>query len=147
VVLRAGFAAVSWVGAGLFTPLLARMLTLSTLDRDQSIAASSPSQLSNLVCKRSQTPAACQSRSRRQQVVPLPQPNSCGKSRQGHPVRRTKTMPPRAARSGILGRPPFGFGGSCGNKVSMASQRSSGTRGWLMARKHQADPSGFATRS
>jgi len=97
VVLRACLAAVDRVRPRLLTPLFARTLTLSTLARDQSIAASSPSQLSSLVCNRSQTPASCQSRSRRQHVVPLPQPSSFGRCRQGQPVRSTKMMPPRAA--------------------------------------------------
>ena len=62
VVLRSELTAVDRVRSRLLTPLFARTLTLSTLDRDQSIAASSPSQLSSLVCNRFQTPASCQSR-------------------------------------------------------------------------------------
>ena len=89
VVLGARLAAIGRVGAGLLTPLFARTLRESTLDRDQSMAASSPNQLRRVSCRRCQTPAACQSRSRRQQVVPLPQPSSLGNSRHGHPVRRT----------------------------------------------------------
>jgi hypothetical protein len=121
VVLGAGLTAVNGVRASLFAPLLARTLSESTLALDQSIAASSPSQLSSLESNFSQTPASCQSCSRRQQVVSLPQPNSFGSSRQGQPVRCTKTMPPRAARSGTRGRPPFGFGGSLGCRRSIAS--------------------------
>jgi hypothetical protein len=128
VVLGAGFAAVHRVGSRLRAPLFARTLMLSRLARLQSMAASSPSQLSNVSCSRCQTPAACQSRSRRQHVAPLPQPSSFGSSRHGQPERRTKTMPPRAARSGIRGRPPCGFGGCSGSSGSMASQRTSGTR-------------------
>jgi hypothetical protein len=56
-----------------------------------------------------QTPASFQSRSRRQQVMPLPQPISCGSISQGMPLLRTKSMPVRAARSGTGGRPPFGL--------------------------------------
>jgi hypothetical protein len=147
VVLGTGLATVGRVRPALLAPLLARTLRLSRLARLQSIAASSPSQLRTLACKRSQTPATCQSLSRRQHVAPLPQPSSFGSSRQGHPVRRTKTMPPRAARSGTRGRPPLGLGGSFGKRGSMASQRSSGTRGSLMMPKHRSPPSGFATRS
>jgi hypothetical protein len=127
VVLGAGLAAVNRVGAGLLTPLFARTLTLSTLALDQAMLASSPSQFRSVSCKRCQTPASCQSRRRRQQVEPLPQPSSLGNNRQGQPVRRTKTMPARAARSGIRGRPPLSFAGSSGSKGSIASHRSVGT--------------------
>ncbi len=57
----------------------------------------------------SQTPATCQSRSRRQQVMPLPQPIFCGKSSHGMPLFNTNRMPANVARSGTRGRPPFGF--------------------------------------
>jgi hypothetical protein len=134
VVLGARLPSVHGVRPGLLAPFLARTLRLSTLARDQSMAAPSPSQLSNLVCNRSQTPAACQSWRRRQQVVPLPQPSSFGNSRQGHPVRKTKMIPPSTARLGARGRPPFRFDGSCGSNGSIAFQRSSGTRGSLIAR-------------
>jgi hypothetical protein len=107
---------------------LARTLRLSMLARDQSMARSAPSQLRIWRCSAAHTPAACQSRSLRQQVGPLPQPNSFGNSRQGVPVRRTKMIPPKAARSGMRGRPPLGFGCSLGRRGSMASHRSSGTR-------------------
>ncbi len=43
-----------------------------------------------------QTPASFQSWSRRQQVMPQPQPISAGRSSQGMPVLRTKRMPVRA---------------------------------------------------
>jgi hypothetical protein len=147
VVRGARLAAVGRVGAGLLAPLLARTLRLSRLARLQAMAASSPSQLSSRACSFSQTPAPSQSRRRRQQVHPLPQPSSLGNSRQGQPVRSTKTMPPRAARSGTRGRPPLGLGGSVGSSGSMASQRSSGTSGSLIAGAQYATPNGFATRS
>ena len=35
-----------------------------------------------------QTPSACQSRRRRQHVIPLPHPNSCGRYSHGHPLPR-----------------------------------------------------------
>jgi hypothetical protein len=62
--------------------------------RVQSIARSSPNQLRIWRCSAAHTPAACQSRSLRQHVGPLPQPNSFGSNRQGVPVRRTKMMRP-----------------------------------------------------
>ena len=147
VVLGARLAPVDRVRAGLLAPLLARTLRLSRLARPQSMAASSPNQFSSVSCSRCQTPACCQSRSRRQQVVPLPQPSSLASNRQGQPVRRTKMMPPRAARSGSRGRPPFGLGGSWGSRGPMPSQRSSGTRDVAFMVCHHATLLGFATRS
>ena len=47
-VFGAGLAAIDRVRSRLFAPLLARTLRLSTLARDQSMAASSPSQLSSV---------------------------------------------------------------------------------------------------
>jgi hypothetical protein len=143
VVFGAELAAVDRVRPRLFAPLFARTLKLSRLDRLQSMAASSPSQLRSLSCSRCQTPACCQSRSRRQHVVPLPQPSSVGKSRHGQPVRRTKTMPPSAARFGTRGRPPFGFGGSFGSRGSMASQSASGTSIDAFMGRHHASPLRF----
>jgi hypothetical protein len=122
---------------------LARTLKESALARVQSTAASSPSQFRSVSCSRRQTPAFCQSRKRRQQVAPLPHPSSLGNSRHGHPVRRTKTMPPRAAQSGIRGRPPCGFGDCSGSSGSMASQRSSGTRFEVFIDRHHATPLRF----
>jgi hypothetical protein len=143
MVLGAGLAAVNRVRPGSLAPLLARTLKESTLARLQSMAASSPSQLSSLSCSRCQTPASCQSRKRRQQVVPLPQPSSFGKSRHGQPVRNAKTMPQRAARSGTRGRPPLGFGGSLGSRGATASQSSSGTSRETFMTRHHASPLRF----
>jgi hypothetical protein len=143
VVFGAGLASVSRVGTDLLAPLFARTLKLSTLARDQSMAASSPSQFKSRSCSFCQTPASCQSRSRRQQVVPLPHPSSFGNKRHGQPVRSTKTMPPRAARSQTRGRPPLGFGGSFGSRDSMASHSSSGTRDEAFMAYHHATPLRF----
>jgi hypothetical protein len=81
---------------------------------------------------RSQTPSACQSRNRRQQVMPDPQPSSGGSISQGMPLLRTKTIPVRQARSGTLGRPPLGFGFSFGSSGSTIVHNSSLTSGLLM---------------
>jgi hypothetical protein len=138
VELGARFAPVNRVRPGLLTPLLARTLKLSRLARLQSMAASSPNQFSTVWCNRCQTSASCQSRNRRQQVVPLPQSSSFGNKRHGHPVRRTKMIPPRAVRSGTRGRPRFGLGCSWGSRGSMASQRSSGTKDVAFMAGHHA---------
>src|SRR5687768_129818 len=52
-------------------------------------------------------------------------------------------MPPRAARSGMRGRPPLGLGGSCGSGGSIASQRSSGARVAAFMARHHATPPRF----
>ena len=79
-----------------------------------------------------QTPACCQSRSRRQQVIPQPQPISCGSISQGMPLLSTKRMPVSAARSSTGGRPPFGRGGRGGSRGLKRDQRASETRGAAM---------------
>ena len=128
--LRARFAAIRWIRTDLFgrtAPPLAGVMALSTLARDQSIWSASPSRSSRARCKPCQTPAACQSRSRRQQVMPQPQPSSAGRYSHGMPVLSTNRMPVRAARSETRGRPPLALGGSGGNSGSTMAHSSSGT--------------------
>jgi len=69
-------------------------------------------------CIRSQTASCCQSRRRRQQVIPDPQPSSFGNICHGIPLRSTTRMPVTPARSGTGGRPPFGRGGEGGRSGS-----------------------------
>jgi hypothetical protein len=76
VVLGARSAAIDERGACLGAPPLARTCELSTTARDQSSAPASCSSSRSTWCRRSQTPASFQSRSRRQQVIPDPQPIS-----------------------------------------------------------------------
>ena len=73
----------------------ARRLAESRLARDQSICPFCPSSCCRALRTRSQTPACCQSRRRRQQVIPEPHPISRGRSSQGIPVLRTNTIPVR----------------------------------------------------
>ena len=89
---------------------------------------------------RSQTPASCQSRSRRQQVIPEPQPISWGSISQGMPVFSTKMMPVKAARSGTRGRPPLGLGGSGGSSGATRAHSSSLTRVWPCPRSTMPAP-------
>jgi len=56
------------------------------------------SSASSASCSCCQTPASCQSRSRRQQVIPDPKPSSCGRNSQGIPVYSTNKMPARTLR-------------------------------------------------
>jgi hypothetical protein len=93
-----------------------------------------PKRSSSTWRSRGQTPAASQSRRRRQHVIPLPQPISCGNISHGIPVRSTNKMPVSAARFATRGRPPFGLGGSTGSSGSMISHRSSVSNGFAMLR-------------
>jgi hypothetical protein len=81
----------------------------------------------------SHTPASCQSRSRRQHVMPDPHPNSCGRSSQGIPVFSTNTIPVSALRSSSGGRPPLGRGGRFGSSGSTRAHNLSDTSGLAIA--------------
>jgi len=130
--LRSRLAAIGWVRADRFAPFFAATEALSSAARLKSTPLRRPRRSSSTRWSFSRTPARCQSRSLRQQVMPEPQPISAGKSSHGVPERSTNRMPVRAARSLIRGRPPFGLGGSAGMSGSITAQRRSGTRGWLM---------------
>ena len=149
VALGAWLAAVGWIGPRLFTPLFAGMLALSSAARLQSMALACPNRSSRTWCRRSQTPACCQSRRRRQHVIPEPQPISAGSISQGMPLLSTNRMPVSAARWEIGGRPPFGFGRSGGINGAIRVHRSSDTRGAAMHRQHAVTSTvpGFVRRS
>lgn len=132
MVLRARFAFVRRVGTSFVAPLFAATVAESTDARLQSICPARPSFSKSMRCRRSQTPALCHSWSRRQQVMPLPQPISLGSISQGMPLRRTKRMPVNAARSGTRGRPPFGFGFSGGNRGATCSHNLSSSIGRIL---------------
>ena len=127
--LRALFAAIRWILPGFFAPPGAATEAASTQARLQSMRSASPSWSRRTWWSPSQTPAFCQSRSRRQQVIPEPHPISGGSISQGVPVISTNRMPVKAARSGIRGRPPFGQGFCVGSKGSITAHSSSETIG------------------
>ncbi len=130
--LRARFAPVRRIRAGRFAPPFAATLAESSDARDQSSFSASARRWSRVWWRRSQTPAYCQSRSRRQQVIPLPHPSSCGNSSQLIPLLSTNKMPVNTARSLMRGRPPRGFGRSAGRSGSTTAHSSSLTSGLLM---------------
>ncbi len=132
VLLRPRLPAISWIRPGFGPPFLARKLAESRLARLQSIRSAAPRRSSRTVCSRCQTLARCQSRSRRQQVIPDPQPISRGRYSHGTPVFSTKMNPVRAARSGTRGRPPLGLGGSLGSSGAMIVHSSSVTNCFAM---------------
>jgi hypothetical protein len=117
--LCALFAAICWIFPGFFAPPGEGTDEASIEARLQSIRSARPNRSNKTWWRRSQIPASCQSRRRRQQVIPLPQPISWGSISQGMPLRSTKRMPVKAARSGTRGRPPLGFGISGGNSGAM----------------------------
>lgn len=131
VVFRARFATIRRVGARFGPPKTARTDAESTTARDQSIWSASRRRSSSTCITLSHTPAFCQSRRRRQQVMPLPHPISCGRYSQGMPVLRTNRMPVNACRWPIGFRPGWrkrrGFGG--GNSGSIISHNASSKTG------------------
>ena len=126
---RLGF--IRGIRPGFGPPFRARTGELSTTARDQSIWSAPRSLASKISWSRCQTPAACQSRRRRQQVMPLPQPISWGKSSQPIPVFKTNMTPVSACRLSIGLRPGYrnrrGFGaGSSGSMIVHNSSSRSG---------------------
>ena len=130
--LRARFATIRRIRPGCFAPLLAATLAESSEARDQSSLSASARRWSSSWCKRSQTPTWCQSRNRRQHVIPLPQPSSCGSISQAIPLLSTNKIPVNTARSLMRGRPPLGLGGSVGSSGATTAHNSSLTSGLLM---------------
>jgi len=99
MVFRAVFSAVHGAWSRFFPRIWARTDVESMTARDQSILCWACSLFKRTSCRRFHTPALFQSRSRRQQLIPLPQPISCGRYSQGIPVRKTYRMPVSAHRS------------------------------------------------
>jgi hypothetical protein len=106
MMLRTALSPIYWIWACFFPPCIARTEAESTTARDQSILSAALSLSSSTWCNRRHTPATFQSRSRRQQVIPQPQPISCGRYSHGIPVFSTNTMPASTLRSSTGGRPP-----------------------------------------
>lgn len=107
MVLTAVFASICGVWAGFLPPKTARTDAESTTAREKSILSAFLNLLSKVWCILSQTPAFCQSRSLRQQVIPEPQPISFGKCSQPMPVLNTNSIPVKTARSAIALRPGY----------------------------------------
>jgi len=99
VVLRTGTTAIGWVRSRFFPAPRARIEELSATARDRSSRSAPRSFDSSTWCRRSHTLARCHASSRRQQVLPEPQPISLGNICHGIPERRTNRIPVSAARS------------------------------------------------
>ncbi len=126
VMLAPRLATVRGIGTRFLPPKTARTEELSTTARDQSIALAPRKAERSAAWTCAQTPSFCQSRRRRQQVIPLPYPSSWGRSSQGMPVRKTNSIPISTLRLGIGGRPLLRTGLSGGSKGSNRSHISSG---------------------
>ncbi len=130
VVLRARAGPIDGRGSDVVPPLSARTCDPSTEQSSRSSRLARRSSVDRAVCRRGQTPASVQSRSRRQAVTPEQPTASTGTSRHATPVRSTYMTPVSATRSGTRSRPGWrwhrsGAGGSSG---ATRSHRSSGTR-------------------
>ncbi|GAX56576.1 hypothetical protein SO3561_08144 [Streptomyces olivochromogenes] len=95
-------------------------LDQSSLSFDRSLSSSS-------TCNWPQTLASFQAASRRQQVIPEPKPNSCGRYSRWMPVCSTNRIPHSACRSGTQGLPSTSFGPGAGSNGSMSDHGSSDT--------------------
>jgi len=105
VVFRARLTAIGWVRSSFFPPRSARREPLSTTAQLKSRRPRRRNSASSTSCSCCHTPARCQATSRRQQVLPDPQPISRGNICHGNPACSTKRMPVNAARSETRGRP------------------------------------------
>ena len=105
VMLGARLAAIGWVRSSFFPPRTARTDALSTTVHRWSRRPRRRSSASSASCSRCQTPVRCHRTSRRQQVLPDPQPICRGSICHGMPERSTNKIPVRMARSGIGVRP------------------------------------------
>ncbi|KGV48945.1 hypothetical protein X900_3397 [Burkholderia pseudomallei BDU 2] len=128
VVLGTGSRSIGRVWPSFWPAPTARIDDESTAAREKSIWSAARSFASSSSCRRSHTPAACQSRSRRQHVTPEPQPISAGRSRQRSPVLRTNKMPVSAARFETGRRPGFfsrrSLGGGSNGSISIHNSSS-----------------------
>jgi hypothetical protein len=134
MMLAACLASIGGIRTRFFPPQSARTEALSTMARDQSNLCAPLSWSKSNLWILSQTPLFCQLRSKRQQVIPEPQPISCGRSSQGIPVRRTKITPVNTLRTSKGLRPGHrrrrGLGG--GTKGLISSHSSSFNIGFAM---------------
>ena len=107
MMFRARFPAVCRIRPRFFPPCTARTEDESTTALDQSIWSACWRWANSAVWTFFQTPSFCHADRRRQQLMPLPQPSSCGSNSQGIPVRSTNRIPLSAWRCPIGLRPGY----------------------------------------
>jgi hypothetical protein len=127
-------------------PKSARIWLPSATEIDQSIAPARFRRRNSSRCKRSHTPAACQSASRRCAVAGE-HPSSRGRCRHAIPVNRTNTIALKQTRSSTRGRPPRGSGTCSGSKGRNASHSSSRTRHTEEAATRHLPGRGYVTQA
>lgn len=140
VVLTARTTAIGWVRSSFFPAPTARIEELSTTAREKSNRSAPRSFASSTSCSRRHTPQRCHCFSRRQQVMPEPQPISLGSISQGIPDFRTNRMPlsTRLLHSGL--RPVYRLRRRFfGNSGSISAHKSSSISGCGII-----SPSGYA---
>jgi hypothetical protein len=138
VVLAPRLAPISRVGASFFPPWIARTDELSAITREKSSRSAWRSLASKMRCSLSHTPACCQSRARRQHVMPEPHPISLGSISQGRPDCRMNMMPVKIRRSSSRFRPAGVLrGGGAGNKGFTISHNASSTSSRVMSLLHR----------
>ena len=147
MMLRPGLAAIGRVRSSFVPPRNARREALSITARARSRSPRWRNSANNTACNRFHTPARCQRTSRRQHVVPEPQPISRGNMFQGIPLRSTKRIPVSAARAGMGLRPAYCRlrGRRFGRSGSIRIHKASSINGLVMhdhllsvTRKYQA---------
>lgn len=137
VVLAPRLAPISRVGPSFFPPWMARTDELSAITREKSSRLAPLSLPSKMRCSFSHTPACCQSRARRQHVMPEPHPISLGSISQGRPDCRMNMMPVKIRRSSSRLRPAGVLrGGGAGNNGFTISHNASSTSSRAMASLH-----------
>jgi hypothetical protein len=134
MMFRPGLTAIGRVRSSFFPPRSARSDALSTTARARSSRPRRRNSVSKARWSRFHTPARCHRASRRQQVLPEPQPISWGNIFHGMPLRSTKRIPVSTARSGMGVRPACWRlrGRRLGSKGSIRVHKSSSTSVWLM---------------
>jgi hypothetical protein len=109
VMFGTAFTPVRGIRASLLPPKTARIEDESTIALEKSVWSALRNSARRIWCILSHTPDFCQSRNLRQQVIPLPQPISCGKYSQPMPVLSTKRIPVKAAWSETGLRPGYRY--------------------------------------
>jgi hypothetical protein len=134
MMFRPGLTAIGRVRSSFFPPRSARSDALSTTARARSSRPRRRNSVSKARWSRFHTPARCHRTSRRQQVLPDPQPISCGSIFHGMPLRSTKRIPVSTARSGIGFRPAYWRwrGRRLGKRGSIRVHKSSSMSAWLI---------------
>jgi hypothetical protein len=122
VVFAPRLTAIGWVRSSFFPPWIARTDELSATTREKSSLSAPRSLASSTWCSRVQTPAFCQARSRRQHVMPEPQPISCGSISHGMPDCNTNRIPVSTRLSSRRLRPGW-----------VLRRRLTGNSGWTIS--------------